>query len=304
MHHYSVFTSYQLPDRHDLKGRHIWAIDIPRMAFHSDLVLDSVLGIGAQHLWALTPQDKSLAYSSRFYLDRALSKHQLALANADSYSAESLLASAILITHHTWVAAHSSTSDEPYVLPLQTYYMARGIQSLFDQMFPWLKGSAYLWYAEQQVVEDVSPGACPILFVRTAQEDMAHFSNKIKESNIAVDDNKVYHATLTELASMYSSIGAKASQHSLRQQVATMPLRLPPRFLKLVEQKEPIAMALLARNLALLKVIEPSWWLHGEGEHEVASRAVCGIMGLMPKEWAWAMDWPLKVISRDIELEE
>ena len=77
-----------------------------------------------------------------------------------------------------------------------------------------------------------------------------------------------------------------------------MPLRLPHRFLKLVELKDPRALLLLARNLALLKVIEPVWWLHGTGRSQkVAEISVTGIAKMLPSEWSWAMDWPLKVLS-------
>jgi hypothetical protein len=28
-----------------------------------------------------------------------------------------------------------------------------------------------------------------------------------------------------------------------------------------------------------------------------------GIKGLMPAEWLWTMDWPLKVVSKEINIE-
>jgi hypothetical protein len=50
----------------------------------------------------------------------------LALNEVDQTSAEAVLATAILTTHRTWLAAHRD--KEPYELYLQTYYMAQGIQ--------------------------------------------------------------------------------------------------------------------------------------------------------------------------------
>ena len=105
------------------------------MGFQSDLVLDAILGIASQHPYALTPEDKSLAHASTYYFGRAIGKHRNPLARADRHSAESLLATAILITHCTWVSSHVATHDETYKLPLKTYHMARGINVLFKQMF-------------------------------------------------------------------------------------------------------------------------------------------------------------------------
>jgi len=74
-----------------------------------------------------------------------------------------------------------------------------------------------------------------------------------------------------ELSLTYASIVAGVAQQALQRIVATMPVRSHQRFLELAEQKSPLAMTLLARNLALLKVIEPIWWLHGLGDHKVAN---------------------------------
>jgi hypothetical protein len=76
-----------------------------------------------------------------------------------------------------------------------------------------------------------------------------------------------------------------------------MPIRLPPLFLELVAQKDARALALLARNLALLRVVESIWWLHGTGKtQQVADHAITGIQNLMPPEWAWTMEWPLQIL--------
>lgn len=77
-----------------------------------------------------------------------------------------------------------------------------------------------------------------------------------------------------------------------------MPIRLPQLFLELVARKDARALALLARNLALLKVVDNIWWLHGTGKtQQVAEHAVMGIRNLMPPEWTWAMEWPVQVVS-------
>jgi hypothetical protein len=300
MHHYSTLTCAQLPDGHDLHARQLWAVDIPQRAFKCELVLHAILAIAAQHLWALTPNEPSLAVASRSYFDMAIRSHRTELAQPDRQTAESLLATAILLTHHTWVASHSVAADEPYVLPLQTYYMARGIQSLFNQMFPWLKGSGYLWYAEQQPLVDESEAACQNEFLQTGLEDLDGLFQRFGRENVNVKDQKIYRQTASELASMYSSISTGAPQQWLQRRVATMPLRVPPRFLELLELHDPIALALLARNIALLNVIDPVWWLHGAGNHQVAEHAIRGIEGLLPMDWRWVMVWPWKIVNGNI----
>jgi hypothetical protein len=121
----------QLPDSQLPNGKYVWSKDIPQLAFQSDLVLSALLSMSALHHWALTPNDSRLSFAAKHYFDRAVRQHRIALSNADLQSAEALLATAILITHFSWLASHSVTSNEPYEIPLQAYYMAKGLRLLF-----------------------------------------------------------------------------------------------------------------------------------------------------------------------------
>lgn len=54
---------------------------------------------------------------------------------------------------------------------------------------------------------------------------------------------------------------------------------MPERYLDLLEADDPLAMAILARNLCLLSFLEDSkaWWFHGAGEQKVSKEAVLSI---------------------------
>jgi hypothetical protein len=91
----------------------------------------------------------------------------------------------------------------------------------------------------------------------------------------------------------------------IEQTIVSILHRVPERFVELLEKEDPIAMALMARGQAVLRFIDDSgaWWIHGAGEWKVSETAVWGIKGLMPPEWLWTMDWPLKVVSKEINIE-
>ncbi|KUJ15864.1 uncharacterized protein LY89DRAFT_587101 [Mollisia scopiformis] len=301
MHHYTNVTCTQLPDGELAEGRRVWSVDIPRLAFQSDLVLNALFGISALHYSALTPKDPVLPYAATFYFDKVVRNHRIALANVDRGSAEAVLATAILICHHTWISAHSTTSDGLYEVPLQTYYMARGIQALFDQMWPWLRGSAYLWYIERQPIMASGEIAHQTEWATNVQEDLARVSDTFEDDDVSTEDKIIYEKTVAELSSMCCAISNSVSQQQLQRRVATMPVRLPGRFLELIELKDPRALGLLARNLALLKVINTVWWLHGlEPSQLVTETSFAGIAGMLPNEWLWIMAWPAKVISGEM----
>ncbi|KAK0109201.1 hypothetical protein ONS96_003024 [Cadophora gregata f. sp. sojae] len=273
-------------------------MDIPRLAFQSDLVLSALLGISALHQAALTPSDVEVSRAAEMYFDKSVTNHRQALSTATQDSAEFLLATAILICHHAWLAGHTSVPGRQYEIPLQTYYMARGIQALFDQMWPWLAGSAYLWYVERMPIEDFETPASNSSFWIRGQEDLDLLSKTFEHSEVSKRDRSVYKATARELRALYQAIDAQPSQPGIQRRVATMPLKLPKRFLDLVEMKYPRALVLLARNIALLNMIPHVWWLHGvRSSQSVTDTAISGIAAMLPSEWKWSMDWPLTVIS-------
>ena len=326
-----MFTSRELPVVSSVEGSSlssqveptIWTIDVPRLAFSSNsspAMTDSVLGLAAQHLCALessTPNPdpkemKVLSFAAGWYFDQALQKHRSGLATPNESSAETLLAAAIIITHHTWVAAHSEAPGnhrEKYKLPLTTYHMALGLQVLFQQLFPWLQQSEYLWYLHanqsKDSVEDSMEGeingfCASNPFLIAAKEDVSSFLSELERSGGKDEDLHMYTEVTQELTSLYEAICQQKQQSTVRTLAATFPLRTPPVFLKLLEAEDPAAMALLARNLACLKLLEPQWWLHGAGSHMVADRSIKGIRSLMPPDWLWAMEWPKKVLSGEI----
>ncbi|PVH85193.1 hypothetical protein DL98DRAFT_583788 [Cadophora sp. DSE1049] len=304
MHHYTTSTCGQLPEGNSSKGKYMWSMDIPRLAFQSDLVLSALLGISALHHAALTPADLGLSRAAEIYFDKAVTSHRQALSNADRGSAESLLATAILICHHAWLSAHTSVPGQHYEIPLQTYHMARGIQTLFDQMWPWLAGSAYLWYVERLPLEDVEHVASGGSFWTSGQEDLDLLSRTFEHPEVLKRDKCVYEATAMELKSLYLAIDIQDSQPGIQRRVATMPLKIPKRFLNLAEKKDPRALALLARNIALLNMTPHVWWLHGASSSQsVAETAITGISEMLPIEWKWAMKWPLRVISGEFSQE-
>ena len=298
MHHYTTLTCMQLPESNTSKGKYMWSMDIPRLAFQSDLVLSALLGISALHYAALAPTDLEISHAAEIYFSKAVRNHREALSCANQVSAESLLATAILICHHAWLSAHTSVLIQQYEIPLQTYHMARGIQTLFDQMWPWLAGSAYLWYVERLPLGGIEHTASSGSFWTSGQEDLNLLSKTFELSEVPRRDRSVYEATVIELRSLYHAIGACSSQPGIQRRVATMPLKLPKRFLNLVGMQDPRALVLLARNIALLNMIPHVWWLHGASSSQsVAETAINGIAAMLPNDWKWAMDWPFRIIS-------
>lgn len=339
MHHYTQWTCNQSSDiqRGQLYG--MWEFHMPQMAFESGLVLNALLAISALHLRALLPNDQALTYAARHYFDKAISEHRRLLNRVDAGNAESLLAAAILLTYHTWLASHQPNFNGPYQLPLQVYYMAQGILALSNHITPWLQQSnGSFWWNESASQERNNP--CKTMmpwmhpsnddvlykqksteignniprhkqFLESGRQDLSLLSKSINNEVITPEKKVAYKLVVGELENIYVLLSTSVYEGwspnitMLHRRIINMPIRTPSAFLRALAQQKPIAMALLARSIALLKLIDAksAWWIHGSREWSVAENAVQGIRGIMPAEWTWTMAWPLKVVTGEICLD-
>lgn len=80
-----------------------------------------------------------------FYVDRTLVAYQELVPHIDGELAEPLYLAAVILTNTTWLLSHrrERDADGPSQLPLQTYYMIRGIVTLFARRVPFLEGRGY-----------------------------------------------------------------------------------------------------------------------------------------------------------------
>lgn len=279
----------------------IWDFDIPRIAFSSDVVLNALLGLSALHLRSKTPDDPVLMRASLSYLDKAVTKHQAALARVDEHTAEPLLVAAVLIAHHTWLTAHSKDPGERYNIDLRTYHMCKGIKALVQKLKPWLE--KYDWPSP---ISNICPIECMTnkAFMLNANHDLDQLSETFNGDGISLEQQVSYEVARKELVAVYKLIASDADPSTIEQAIVTYLHRLPSEFICLLENEDPIAMALLARNLSMLSIAEdsPAWWIHGAGVYRVPIKAILGIQGLMPTDWLWTMDWPLQIIRKEIDL--
>ena len=279
----------------------VWECDVPQIAFSSDIVLNALLALTALHLHNINPDDQILGRASLTYLDRAVTKHQAALSRVDYGSAEPLLVAAVLIAHHTWLTAHSKDPGERYAIDLRTYHMWNGIKALVQQSQPWL--NKYEWptpdYKSYQDENMVKKG-----FMDSAMQDVRLLSAEFNRQGVPLERQVLYNAAVKELIVLYLMIAVDSDIPSIEQAIVTYLHRVPEKFVSLLEIEDPIAMSLLARDLSMLSLFDdsPAWWLHGSGEHKVAIKSVLGIRGLLPPDLVWLMNWPVKVISKEIDL--
>ena len=181
--------------------------------------------------------------------------------------------------------------------------MLQGVGALFLRKSKELQGLGYGWFAQEQPItinDNISEKAEDTL--KLVQEDLSGLLEKFNV-NTSISAPSVYRDATDYIIWLYKACLVGADTGHLHRFIGTMPIRLPPAYLELLESHDPLAMALLARCLVLLSIVKYKWWLHGAGDYEVLDRDIRGISELMPTDFKWAMDWPRVVVAGHITLD-
>lgn len=70
------------------------------------------------------------------------------------------------------------------------------------------------------------------------------------------------------------------------------PATVSRRFIKLIDEKDPRALSIIASFFAMTRAIDDAWWLEG-----VAKKEVAGIMSLLDPKWWPKLDWAVRVAN-------
>jgi hypothetical protein len=261
------------------------------------------MGISALHLLSMNPQDHTLALVLGQHLGKALKEHRAAVETMDLRNPEELIIAAVLIAHHHWLSASTNMYQKPYIIDMGTYRFCQGIQALVTKAAPWLPTT--------------NEDACAIIdnqieylpfprFLESASDDIGSLLQTLEEDSASQEVKDVYERVAGFLKATYSQIAhGSFGNPPIEQDITAFLPHAPQLFIKHLEKNEPLAMAMLARNIALLGILPDfgAWWIRGARQHKMADTTVNGICGLMPPEYLWMMDWPLGTISGEIALE-
>jgi hypothetical protein len=238
------------------------------------------------------------------YLDRSFVYHREAVSRCNRLS-EELWLSAVIISHISWLLVRQPLPDQPYELPLQALKILRGIGGVFTRESVFLRQLGYNSFTYDTLpytadINDLSLAAQENM--KSIEEDFKDLFEGFDTSSLTAGDLDIYIEAKDYVLHQYRAFYSGESVGTLRRFVVTMVARIQPAYHGLLEKHDPLAMAIMARMMIILRVLGYAWWVNGQGEYEVVERDIHGILGLMPKHLRWAMDWPCRVLNGDIIL--
>ena len=308
MHHYSTVVCQTMPDCNGSPARHMWEQTIPQYAFTSEVVLNPMLSVAALHMKCHSAADSQLSLAITRYLDRSLFHHRQALKHIDSDIAEPIWLSAVILSNLYWLISHHTRPNETYELPLEAWDLLGGVSRLYAHRLDLLTRLGYGWFGYDIVpstLSDEDLGPEPRASLQALDEDMSTLLNRFGVTTTdsgSQGEHKMYEDVKAYVLFYYRAYFSGSKAKTIRRYIGTIALMFGPVYRKKLQGRDPLAMALYARMLVLMKVLDFAWWMNGNGEYEVMERDVYGMEQLIPTHLSWCMDWPRKVLSGEISL--
>ncbi|RYP82898.1 hypothetical protein DL769_001507 [Monosporascus sp. CRB-8-3] len=183
--------------------------------------------------------------------------------------------------------------------------MIEGLNVLFVQEKESLGRLGYVSFG-YEATADIAPkdglSVTGKVQLRSVEEDIGCLLDAFDVRSLPEDDKSIYMEAKEYVLYHYRAFYSGTAAKILRRFIGFMAVRCRPGYRNMLERHDPLAMALMARLLVLLKGLDYAWWMNGGGDYEVVERDVRGMRELMPANLRWAMDWPCRVLDGEIVL--
>lgn len=338
MHHYMTYTyktlSITTPELAEL-----WRSSVPNLAFAGSTHLaDAILAISALHMRSQCPNNAELVRASHAYMASCLNHYSNSLQEGiNPNNASALFLTSTLIAVQSTATRIFNKDDISFALatsgghrvrdvngatsvyqpPLSWFHSFQGVKTVVSASWPWLKESEMIL-----TIIDSQP-VLHLNFSRASEGFFGHLLDDLDEE-LAVLDLLTSGTGAHGAASSSSSPAGGATdivtstRQAYQHAVATLnwahakpgkgtlafPATVSKRLVELLGERRPRALAILACFLALLKVVDNVWWLHG-----MARREVLGIVSLfnsdyfgpeIERKWWPHLEWAVRVALYDM----
>ena len=270
---------------HDDTIRCIWSTEIFQLAFQNgplNPLLDILLGVSAHHLQLLDPTDISVASAASIYFDRGLRTCNAMLSQIDESSCL-LFASSILIALQSVLSRQELAYGERYVAPIAWFRALRGVNVIASAGRPYIMDSKF-----RALLLDAPQFPVDVLQQDATFTELWGALAGIAEREYAA----AYECAFKYLHWVYILSQRGEEIYSLRRKLLAFPSRVSPLFISLLETSDPRALVITAHFFGLIPLVDEIWWLQG-----MAKREILGLLTVVPEDWMWAMEWPLKQVQ-------
>jgi len=294
MHHFTSVTALDLANDQSPEAQAVWQEHAVKLGFKHHFLLRGILAISAFHLGFLYPDRKDeYAMIGSSHQSIGLAEFQATLPHVNSSNAHALFAFSCLII----VLAFASTTKDK----------ARDLNKEVLHWFYLLRGA--------NIVLNMHSETIRCSFLKPVLDEMAHIENTaayrfphteqitklFRICNSKEQDQEsaqAYDLAIHSLLSTFIQVSLLRDRgHGTVLATFVWPINLSPRFLDLLEEKQPEAVIILAHYCVLIYWSESpdaneTWFIMGWSKYMLET-----IREIVPESWQEHLQWPQAMIG-------
>lgn len=297
LHHYITHFAPQQPrwGRFGLTEiDQFFMVDILQLGFSHEAILSGLLGLSACHYLSLAPEDQDIKNAAREYLVRATRIQAHLLSGINKNTVQVALLVSVLLFGILKSRANLVEAKELYRPPLEVLQMLRGLGALYHRSLSFLPNDNHVVQFIQVRPKDIdanetSEQVMPINILT----DLLKLRQKLN-TVCSPNAKKIYIHAIDNYHSLLIALLREEDPYWTSRRLYVMLGDCSQGFDDLLRLEEPLALAILARFMALMKLCDGPRYHQGVAEYEVS-----GIASLMPTEWQWSMEQPFRLLQID-----
>lgn len=292
-HHFTIATYRTIVDDPDLYD--VWQNHVVKWSFHSPSILHLILAFSALHLghgrpalrdWYVQQADRHFTFGVQS-VTAVLS--QFNEANCQRVYIASVLICLVYFGRGPRLGEYLVFNDSG---PAEWLVLMNGVkmmlQSHQDRIF-----SGVLEPKREPQTYVVVSSLCGELQQHTAHVQALQrlIDHEVPDEIARIMYRKAINDLLKTVYKVYAKLSAQVPQVGLMQEVLGWLYKLPAEILNRLQQKEPLALAVLAYWAVLLRHMGQVWFMKGWDEHVLS-----GICASLPADYQQWVEWPLQQV--------
>ncbi|OJD14155.1 hypothetical protein AJ78_05482 [Emergomyces pasteurianus Ep9510] len=294
LHHYTTFTYKTLPSGATSDQHELWQIQVVQLGFQHEFLLRGTLAAAALHLSYLHPQRReSLALRASTHQTMALRSFHEALNRVDPSNCVAIFAFSCILVALTFATPTNSArlagQEEGYLGAqkeiLDWFYMVRGCNSVLQTQWETLSRSF------------LAPLLNKAMTQQTAPSHDVHDADRVTDllrlcSSESLSQDRetanAYALAIHQLLNAYTQVSIlNERKQDFVPVIFVWPIAIPQTYLKLLGERKPEAMVILAHYSALLQRLDDQWYMKGWARYLVKQ-----IETALSEEWQPWLCWP------------
>ncbi|ETS87362.1 hypothetical protein PFICI_01190 [Pestalotiopsis fici W106-1] len=300
LHHYTTITCKTLIIA-DPMTEAIFRDTVPGLAFGgANFLADAILAVSALHLRSTQPQDQALVRASHAYMASSLSEYSEHLSKGiNAANAEALFLTATLIAFQSTASRifmredGGDTKDRSggYTLPISWFHSFQGVKTIVATSWQWLRNSGIVVpIIQAQPALDLNMNSGGATFFGSLLDGMEEELTKMDPDPEVQNKTRQGYQHAVAVLNWSHKIPLTGAPIVFLATVSR-------RYMEVLQERRPRALAILASFFGLLKSLDSIWWLKG-----IARREVMGILSLFDpddQEWWSRLQWPVRMAVYD-----